>query len=661
MGDQSRMHDEAYCSLDTRQARWRAKRGRPLWENDAMKLVRGAWKLLVGIKDALVLVAMLLFFGLLFAALNARSRPGAIKDGALLLTLDGPIVEQPEDVQPIALLSGSEIGDQYRLRDVLRSIDAARDDTRVKAIVLDLDKFGGAYPAALAEVQAALLRARTAGKPVLAYATAYTDGGYRLASAASEIWLNPLGGILFAGPGGNQLYYKGLIDKLGVNAHVYRVGRFKSAVEPYIRADQSPEARAASQELYGGLFAQWREAVVRARPKAQLAPWLTRPDQVVQAAGDDVARANVAAGLVDKLGDRVAFGRRVAELAGGDAKKPAGWFNTIGYQTYVDAHPLPGKGKIGVLTVAGEIVDGEAPAGRAGGDTIAGLLYTGLAEQDLKALVVRVDSPGGSVLASEKIRLAVIEAKKRGLPVVVSMGGLAASGGYWVSTAADAIVAEPETITGSIGIFAVLPTFENTLKKIGLSADGVKTTPLSGQPDVLGGTNPILDAVLQSGVEHGYRQFIGRVAQARKLPPARVDEIGQGRVWLGGTAHQLKLVDRFGGLDEAVREAARRAKLDSDKPEVVWLEKKPGYAAEIAKQLAARDEDDAGAPADAIGRIAWQQQQVMATALGDAKRLLTGAGAGVRAQCLECGGLGPVTASAADRGLWQIMLAKLGL
>ncbi|WP_375251294.1 S49 family peptidase, partial [Sphingomonas sp.] len=220
-----------------------------------MKLVRGAWKLLVGIKDALVLVAMLLFFGLLFAALNARSRPGAIKDGALLLTLDGPIVEQPEDVQPIALLSGSEIGDQYRLRDVLRSIDAARDDTRVKAIVLDLDKFGGAYPAALAEVQAALLRARTAGKPVLAYATAYTDGGYRLASAASEIWLNPLGGILFAGPGGNQLYYKGLIDKLGVNAHVYRVGRFKSAVEPYIRADQSPEARAASQELYGGLFA----------------------------------------------------------------------------------------------------------------------------------------------------------------------------------------------------------------------------------------------------------------------------------------------------------------------------------------------------------------------------------------------------------------------
>ncbi len=623
-----------------------------------MKLVRGAWKLLVGIKDALVLVAMLLFFAVIFAALNARQRPSAIGDGALVLKLDGPIVEQPEEVPFTALLSGQQVGKQYRLRDVLRAIDTARTDTRVKAIVLDLDRFGGAYPAALGEVQAALLRARTAGKPVLAFATAYTDGGYRLASAASEIWMDPLGGTMFAGPGGNQLFYKGLIDKLGVNAHVYRVGKFKSAVEPYTRTDQSPEARESSQALYGALFDQWREAVATARPKAQLAPWLSNPAQLIGQVQGDVSRANLATGLVDKLGDRVAFGRRVAQLAGGDDKKVAGWFRTIGYDAYVAASPLPGKGKIGVLTVAGEIVDGQAGAGKAAGDTVSKLLYDGLATNDLKALVVRVDSPGGSVLASEKIRLAIMEAKRRGLPIVVSMGGLAASGGYWVSTPADVIFAEPGTITGSIGIFGIIPTFENTLKKIGLSSDGVKTTPLSGQPDVLGGTTPELDAIVQAGIEHGYLQFLTRVSQSRKLPIARVNEIGQGRVWIGGIAQQLRLVDRFGGLDDALQEAAKRARLDS--ADAVWLEKKPGFAAQVAQQVASQDEDDdAAAPADALARMTWQRQQAFASALGDAKRMLSGAA--VRAQCLECVGLGPITARAEDRNLWQLVVARIGL
>lgn len=625
-----------------------------------MKLVRGAWKLLVGIKDALVLAAMLLFFALLFAALNARSRPGAIKDGALVLDLNGPIVEQPEDVAPTALLSGQQIGQQYRLRDVLRAIDAAKDDTRVKAIVLDLDRFGGAYPAALGEVADALVRVRNSGKPVLAFATGYTDGGYRLAAAASEIWMDPMGGTLFAGPGGNQLFYKGLIDKLGVNAHVYRVGKFKSAVEPYTRADQSPEARAASQELYGNLFAQWREAVQKSRPKAQIAPWLTAPDQVVRAAGGDIARANLAAGMVDRLGDRVAFGRRVAALVGGDDKKPAGWFNTIRYGAYVDAHPLPKDGKIGVLTVAGEIVDGEAGPGTAGGDTVSNLLYQGLSKQDLKALVVRVDSPGGSVIASEKIRAAVAEAKRRKLPVVISMGGLAASGGYWVATAGDTIFAEPGTITGSIGIFGILPTFEGTLAKIGVTSDGVKSTPLSGQPDVLGGTNAVTDAVMQAAIEHGYLQFLQRVSAARKLPVARVNEIAQGRVWIGGTAHQLKLVDRFGSLDDAVREAAKRAGLDQAKPPVVWLEKKPGFAAELAKSLMQReDDDDAVASTDVFARLSGQRQAAMATALGDAKRMLTGAS--IRAQCLECGGMATRAARVEDRTLLQTVLAKVGL
>jgi len=624
-----------------------------------MKLVRGAWKLLVGIKDALVLVAMLLFFALLFAALNSRPSAPTIKNGALVLALNGPIVEQPEDVPPLAVVSGQQIGQQYRLRDVVRAIDAAKDDSRVKAIVLDLDRFGGGYPAILGEVADALVRARQAGKPVLAYATAYTDGGYRLAAAASEIWTAPLGGVALSGPGGSRLYYKGLIDKLGVDVHVFRVGKFKSAVEPYTRTDESPEARAASEALYGSLLEQWKQGVASARPKAQIVRWLEQPAQLVQSAQGDVSKVALATGMVDKIGDRLAFGRRVAELAGTESGKPAGWFNQIKYDAYVSANPLPTGGDIGVVTVAGEIVDGKASPGTAGGETIAKYILDGLAQKKLKALVVRVDSPGGSVMASEQIRTAVLQAKRQGLPVVVSMGGLAASGGYWVSTPADVIFAEPSTITGSIGIFGVLPTFEKTLAKIGITTDGVKLTPLAGQPDLLGGLNEQTDMVLQSTIEHGYREFVSLVSQSRKLPVARVDEIAQGRVWDGGTARQIGLVDRFGTLNDAIKEAARRAKLDPNTAKPEYLEKKPTWASQLVQQIGSRDDDSGAAPADALARMGWEQRQMLAQAAGDVRRLAISGG--VQARCLECGGLGPQQATAGDARLLDLLLARFGL
>ena len=626
-----------------------------------MKLVRGAWKLLVGIKDALVLCAMLLFFGLLFAALSARPGGRAIGDGALLLTLDGTIVEQPAQVDPFAALSGRAGGREFRLRDVVRAIDAARDDARIKAVVLDLDQFGGGYPATLAEVGDALARVRASGKPVLAYAQGYTDAGYRLAANASEIWMDPLGFTLFAGPGGSNLYYKGLIDKLGVDVHVYRVGKFKSFVEPYTRADQSPEAREAAGALYGALFDQWKAAVAKARPKAQVASYLSDPQALVARANGDFGKLNVATGIVDRLGDRLAFGKRVAELAGLERGKPAGSFRTIGYAEWVGANPLPTQGEaIGVVTVAGDIVDGRAPAGSAGGDTVAQYVLDGLAKKKLKALVVRVDSPGGSAGASERIRLAVLQAKAQGLPVVVSMGGLAASGGYWVSTAGDAIFAEPNTITGSIGIFGIVPTFEKALAKIGVTTDGVKTTPLSGQPDVLGGTTPALDAIFQAGIEQGYRQFVSRVAAARHLTPARVDQIGQGRVWDGGTARQLGLVDRFGTLGDAVAEAARRAHLDPARTHVEYLERKPGWADRFARSLAEKNRDDeGGAPADAWSRIAGDRRATAARALGDLRRLANGPAIQVR--CLECAALAPTQPRVEDTRLLDLVLAKLGL
>ena len=623
-----------------------------------MKLVRGAWKLLVGVKDALVLAFMLLFFGALFAALSMRPNPTAIGEGALVLDLSGSLVEQPEETDPLAQLGAGRVAQQVRLRDVVRALDTAKSDARVKVVVLDLDRFAGGYPSAVAEVAAAVGRVKASGKPVLAYATAYLDSSYLIAANASEVWTNPMGGALFAGPGGSQLYYKGLIDKLGVNVHVYRVGTYKSAVEPYILSQASEPAKAANQALYGAIFQQWQDNVLKARPKAQLAQYLSKPDGMVVAANGDLAKANLATGIVDKLGDRTAFGKRVAEIAGADPKVIGG-FRSIKFKDWIVANPPPTGGEpIGVITIAGEIVDGKRGPGVAAGDTVSKLLLDGLAKKTLKALVVRVDSPGGSVLASEQIRQAILEAKRQGLPIVVSMGGLAASGGYWVSTPADVIFAEPNTITGSIGIFGIIPTFENTLSKIGLSADGTPTTPLSGQPDIYRGTSPELDRVVQSSIENGYRQFIARVSESRKLTPARVNEIGQGRVWDGGTARQIGLVDRFGTIDDAIAEAAKRAKVDPAKARAVYLENAPNWKAQLAKLVATDTEEDGSQPAtDAISRLAADRRALIATALGDARRLAMGPSVQVR--CIECAAYAPPRASASDTKLLDLIIERL--
>ncbi len=629
-----------------------------------MKLVRTAWKILVGIKDLLVLVLLLLFFSALFAALSHRPTPATIRDGALIVAFNGALVEQPSEADPLAGVTGARAAGQVSARDVIRALNAAKGDSRVKAVVLDLDSFLGGYPATVSEVAAAVGRVRAAGKPVLAYATAYTDSGYQIAANASEIWVHPMGGSLFMGPGGRQLYYKGLTEKLGINVHVYKVGKFKSAVEPYIRTDMSPEAREANTALYGGLLDQWRDGIQKARPKARIADFLMHPDVAITAAKGDIAAANRAYGLVDQLGDRIAFGRHVAQMVGAPNNARAGNFNGIKLADWLQANPVATSGDaIGVLTIAGEIVDGKGGAGSAGGDTIAKLVLDGLKDGKLKALVVRVDSPGGSAMASEQMRQAILQAKAQKLPIVVSMGGLAASGGYWVSTAGDVIFAEPNTITGSIGIFGIIPTFENSLAKIGVTTDGVQSTPLTGQPSIYGGTNATVDTILQSAIEAGYGRFVGLVANARKLTPQRVDEIGQGRVWIGGIARQIGLVDRFGGLSDAITEAAKRAKLDPAKVRPVYLAKKPNAAAAaLAAALSSfgnDDEDDgswadAPAGADTYARIADERRVLLAQALGDAKRLT--ASGSVQARCLECMALGVPSAQPSDLALLQFAL-----
>jgi protease-4 len=593
-----------------------------------MKFVRAVWKLLVGIKDALVLLFMLLFFGMIYAVLSVRPEP--VADGVLALSLKGGLVEQPAGLEWADVAGGSTRRD-YRLRELVAAVDSAKDDSRVKAVALDLDSFSGGGQVAIGDLADAVRRVRSSGKPVVAYATAYSDDSYQLAAAASEVWLNPLGAVVIAGPGGSNLYFKGLLDKLGVTANVYRVGTYKSAVEPFMRSDMSPESRQNYQALGNAQLETWREAVHRARPKANVDLFLKDMNGAVAAAGGDMAKAALSAGLVDKVGERRQFEARLAAL-GGDGRAKDGGYSKIPLGSYIaDKVDTSPQGKIGIVTIAGMIVDGKASAGTAGGDTIARAIEQGISD-DLKALVVRIDSPGGSVTASERIRQALLAAKGKGMPIVVSMGNVAASGGYWVATPADFIFAEPGTITGSIGVFGVIPSFQGMLEKIGVGADGVKTTPLSGEPDLLKGPSPEVNQLIQTNIESIYRRFVGIVAAARHKSPQQIDQIAQGRVWDGGTARQIGLIDGFGGIDEAVAKAAALAKLGDDRS-VHFLEAPRSYQDELLQALASRDNEDQ-APTDALALLAGQPQTRFASALADVRSIL--GGPTVQARCLEC-------------------------
>ncbi len=623
-----------------------------------MSFVKGAWKILVGIKDALALILLLMFFALLFAILSSRPNVADIKDGALMLKLQGTISEQPATPEPLAALFGDgPVTREYAVRDLTRALETAKDDGRIKAVVLDLDGFLGGGQASIATVGRALDDVKKSGKPVYAYATAYANDGYQLAAHASEVWVDPMGGALIAGPGGSGLYFGDAFDKYGIKAHVYRVGTYKSAVEPFTANKASEPAKMALTALLEEVWDDWQVEVVKARPKAKLQDIIARPAEAVESTNGNLAELALRDGLVDKLGTRTQFGDYVARKAGQGLDDAPGSFAQIDYDDWLGANEpeTPGDA-IGLITVAGTIVDGKAGPGTAGGDTVSELIYDALANDDLKALVVRVDSPGGSVLASEQIRLAIQAARAKGLPVVISMANLAASGGYWISTPGDAIFAEPETITGSIGIFAILPSFEEALGKFGVTSDGVKTTPLSGEPDIFAGPNETFNRVAQSTIENGYRDFLSRVAKSRNMTMQQVDAIGQGRVWAGGTARQLGLVDRLGGLDEAIAEAAKRAKLKAGDYHIRTIEEAPDPFAEFLTE-AIRSDDPKDVRLDLFGHAAARQRQTMLQAAATAQEVV--GAAGVQARCIECDLMVPRGAAASAPAGWAALLAKL--
>jgi protease-4 len=621
-----------------------------------MRFVRGLWKILVAIKDGMVLLLMLLFFGLLYLGLSITPHSGGPVAGALDLKIDGPIVEQPAEAGPLDAFGGTGMPREYRRAELVHALDMAAADPRIEAVSLDLDIFAGGRQTALSDIGAAIGRVRAAGKRVVAFATAYDDDTYQLAAHADEIWISPMGAVLIAGPGGANLYYAGLLEKLGVTANVYRVGAFKSAVEPYTRSDMSPEARQASEALAGALWGQWRDEVQRARPNPRLNEYISAPTQAIARYNGDMALAAKQLGIVDQVGDRTAFRARMAELVGPGADQDAGGFRAVRYDNFVSRSPLNvSRGEIGILTIAGDIVDGEGGPGTAAAETIVRTLDQGARRHDIKALVVRIDSPGGSAIASERIRAAIQTYRARGVPVIMSMGSVAASGGYWIAAGGDRIFAEPSTITGSIGVFGVLPSFEGALEKIGIGADGIRTTPLSGEPDLLRGPSEEADRFLQMGVEGTYRRFLTLVSNARRLPVERVHEIAQGRVWDGGTARQLGLVDQFGSLDDAVEEAARRADLDPTEARPVYLEPEASW---FTRWFGGSTVQGAATLSpDPFARLSQRPQALLRQAVKDAQSLLRGSA--IQARCLECGPAydwAPIAQDSAS--WWQLLLGR---
>ncbi len=518
----------------------------------------------------LVVVLLLLFGG---------PTPLQVPDGGLVvINPRGPVVEQPGEVDPATLLLGSGELATTPVRDITDTLKRAAEDERIAGVVLNLGEMTSISPANLETVGAALQAFKASGKSLIAHGDYYDQAQYLLASYADTVFLHPMGQVLLPGYGGSQLFYNELLDKLGVNVHIFRVGTYKAAVEPFERNNMSDESRANSQQLVDELWQRYLSQVAENRGLSeQLLRSYTNDfaDHLLASDGDTAATA-LEHGLVDELISRPQLRNRLRELAGGaEGDAAAGTIEFQQYLSVTDAPYLPTENEIGVIVAEGTIDVGDQPRGVIGADSLAALIREARRDDSIKAVVLRIDSPGGSALASELIRQELDLLQSTGKPLVVSMGGTAASGGYWISAMADEIWASPVTITGSIGIFGMIPTFEGSLASIGVYADGVSTTPLT-RADPFTGVSGQLATVFQATVEDGYRRFLRLVAEGRGMTEEQVDAVGQGQVWSGAQAQQYGLVDQLGDLDDAVAAAARLAEVNDYQMRYIETPMSPG-------------------------------------------------------------------------------------
>ncbi|NJD30582.1 MAG: signal peptide peptidase SppA [Gammaproteobacteria bacterium] len=535
------------------------------------RVLHWIWSGLDGLRKVLHLVFLLMLFSLAWG-LFSRPIPIVRDKAALVIAPKGPIVEQltGDPLERALAETLRRAPTQTLLRDVVDAIEAAADDDRISSLYLDLGGIQGGGLAKMQEIARAIDDFRAAGKPVIAFADYYEQPQYYLAAHADEIYLDPMGAAYVDGYARYGYFVKDALDKLSVDVNIFRVGEYKSAVEMFNRNDMSPAEREESLAWLNSVWNTYKSDVAKARDfePARLQSYADEAAQSLRKADGDLARMALDAGLVTSLKGRFEVEDRLVQLTGEDEDSHS--FVGVDFGSYlanVDSQKAlssRSKQKIGVIVASGEIVPGEQPPGMVGSDTLAGQLREAAHDDAIKAVVLRIDSPGGSVFASEVIRREVDALRKAGKPVVASMSSLAASGGYYIAMDADRIVASPATLTGSIGIFAMFPTFQRSLERLGVHTDGVGTTALSGEFRLDRPMGDVSRDILQQSIERGYLDFVGRVAKARKRPVEAIEGVAQGRVWSGADAKGLGLVDELGGTGDAIKAAAKLAKLGDD-------------------------------------------------------------------------------------------------
>ncbi len=533
-------------------------------------LFRSLWRLLNFTRLMLVNLLFLLVVLVIVFSVSQSETPSTPIEGALTLNLSGVLVEQRTQTDPtVQLLRQMDKGDEQPseivLSDLLWAIKSAGNDDRIKALVIKPQGLQGASLSKLQEVTAAIDAFKESGKPVIAMADYYSQGAYLLAAHADHVLLNQSGAVLIEGLGVYQTYFKSALEKLNITPHVFKVGTYKSFVEPYTRDEMSPESKEANQRWLDQL---WQSYVADVAEQREIEPDAVAPNkdhflELLRKAGGNAASYALDNGLVDQLATRDEMTQAVIKEVG--EADDHGW-KGVGLKEYLAAipeqYPQSGKDEVGLITASGAIMDGVQPAGTIGGDSLADLLAEARRDDQVKAVVLRVDSPGGSAFAAEQIRAELLALKQAGKPVVISMGSYAASGGYWISADADKIFASPTTLTGSIGVFGMFATIDKALSQYGVHTDGVGTTDFVG----IGLTRALPDHVgeaIQLSVEDTYQRFVGLVGKGRGLSPEEAEKAAEGRVWTGQDAKALGLVDEFGNLDDALKAAADLANLKS--------------------------------------------------------------------------------------------------
>ena len=532
---------------------------------------------LARVARSLINILFLLIFLLIISSFFTNNLKPLPESAFLRIAPGGVLVEQKTYTDPLAQMfqQGSPADAETLVSDLTDAITAAERDARITGIALELGYLAGGGITKLEQVGKALEQFKQSGKPVIALGDSFTQEQYYLASFADEIHLNPMGAVLLTGFGSYRLYFKDAIDKLKVNFHIFRAGEYKDAVEPFIATEMSPASKEHTSAWLNELWQSYTDRVetLRNLPASAVTDYADNLDHKLADTQGDAAQLALQFTLVDKLSTRPQMRTRMEELAGpGDNDQAYAYVDIGQYLLHQRLASKPASAnKVGVITAKGVIYDGEQPGGSVGGDTLAALIVEARENKDIKALVLRVDSPGGSAFASDVIRQELRETQATGIPVVVSMGSVAASGGYWIAAGADEIWASPTTITGSIGVFGMLPTFEESLSALGVYNDGVGTGEFSDLYQLGRPLSERANVAIQLGVEHIYREFLTLVAEGRDSTVESVDNIAQGRVWTGKRAQELGLVDKLGSLDDAVAAAATLAQLDSYEIEPITL------------------------------------------------------------------------------------------